>query len=143
MAVRLVRLLPRFTIVEWFVVLVVCGILSTFAYDDLQARLGARDGRTDGDADVAADTLRLKHAGKPPHCRNHMTAIFQERFSVSLEYIGGCCPSSYRRAYNSAYNDRMHTAIQIRDPTFDPVASYNEVREFAMARQEADRNARE
>ena len=133
---------PRFTLVEWFVVLAMCGILSMFAHDEIQARVGARDGRIDGTADVAADTLKLKHARKPPYCRNQMIAIFQERYGVALEFVGGCYPSSYRSAYNAAYNERMHLAIQLREPTFDHITSYAEVRELAEERQEEERNAR-
>jgi hypothetical protein len=135
------RLNMRFTFVEWGVILIVCGIVSMFAFDELQARNGARDGRIDADADILAGTLQLKYAGKPPLCRNEMIAIFQERFGVSLEYIGGCCPFPYRSAYNSAYNDQMYAAIQLRAPTFDRAASYSEVRKLAEARREEERNA--
>ena len=136
------RFNKRFTFVEWSVILIACGVLSVFALDELQARNGARDGRIDADADILAGTLQLKYAGKPPLCRNEMIAISQERFGVSLEYVGGCCPFPYRRAYNSAYNDQMYAAIQLRDPTFEPAASYREVRELAEARREEERNAR-
>jgi len=136
------RLLPRFTIVEWLVVLAVCGLLSTIAYDEIQARLGACDGRNDADADIAANTLGLKFAGKPPYCRKQMVAIFQEQYGISLEYIGGCCPSSYGMAYNSAYNDRMEATIRLRDPDFDPDTVFTSVRDLAEARHKAERNAR-
>jgi hypothetical protein len=137
------KLLPRLTIVEWLAIFAMMGFFSTFAYDERQARLGARDGRKEADVDITAGALKLKCAGKPPYCRDHIVAIYQERYGISFEYVGGCCPSSYRSAYNRAYNDRMHMAIRRIESDFDPVAAYHGVYKLATARREAEWNSRQ
>ena len=137
------RLLPRFTIVEWLVLLVIGGMLSTFAYDEVQARLGTRDGLKDAEADIAAGSFKLKFAGLPPFCRNQMKEVFRERYGITLEYIGGCCPSSYRRDYNAAYNERMQNELVTRFPDFAKDTVYEGVRQEAARRHEAERNSRQ
>ena len=127
--------------VEWFVVLAVCILLSTFAYDELQARMGSRDGRNDAAADIASESLKLKYAGKPPYIRQQVIDIYREQYGISLEYVGGCCPSQYRMAYNSAYNNRMNAAIESRHPNFDHARVANEVRAIAEAKYDAQWNA--
>jgi hypothetical protein len=124
-------------------VLFICGLLSTLAYDELQARIGARDVRNDADTDIAGNVRKLKYSGKTPYCRMHMVAIYEERYDISLEYVGGCCPSPYRSAYNSAYNEGMYAAIRIRDPEFDPSRAYEEVRDVAGARFDVEWNDRQ
>jgi hypothetical protein len=138
-----VRLLPRFTIVEWLVLLVIGGMLSTFLLEELGGRLGSRDGVKDAETDIAAGSLKLKFAGKPPYYREQMKAIFRERYGVTLEYIGGCCPSSYRRNYNAAYNDQMQKAAVLRFPDFAIDTVYASVREEAKRRRDAGRNTRQ
>ena len=131
------RLVPRFTIVEWLVLLAIGGLLSTFVYDEVQERLGARDGLNDAESEIASGELKLKFAGKPPYCREHMEAIFRERYGITLEYVGGCCPSPYRRGYNRGYDDRMLQAIRLRIPGFTVGPAYESVRADADKRQEA------
>ena len=137
------RLLPRFTIAELLVLLVIGGMLSTFLLEEVGGRLGSRDGVKDAETDIAAGSLKLKFAGKPPYCREQMKAVFRERYGVTLEYIGGCCPSSYRRNYNSAYNDQMQKAAVLRFPGFAMDTVHASVREEAERRHDTERNVRQ
>ena len=125
------RLLPRLTIAELLVLLVIGGMLSTFLLEEVGGRLGSRDGVKDAETDIAAGSIKLKFAGKPPYYREQMKAVFHERYGVTLEYIGGCCPSSYRRMYNAAYNDQMQKAAVLRFPDFAIDTVYSSVREEA------------
>ena len=136
------RLLPRFSLVEWFVILAICGWFSTFAYEELLARRGARDGHLDADADIALNSLKLKYAGKPPYFRDQMVAIYRDRYEISLEYIGDCCPSSYRNSYNRAYNERMMMVIKDRYPDFDSDETYESNIDLAEKRHRAEWDAR-
>ncbi len=136
------RLFPRFSIVEWLVLLVIGGLLSTFAYDELQARLGTRDGLRDAETDIASGTLKLKFAGLPPFCRAQMKAVFHERYSVTLEHIGGCCPSPYRTHYNAAYNEQTQKELVVRFPDFANNTVYDSVRQEAERRHAAELKAR-
>ena len=128
---------------EWLTLLVIGGLFSTFVYDDVQARLGSRDGLKDARTDIAAGSLKLKFAGLPPYCREQMKAVFGERYGVTLEYIGGCCPSPYRTHYNAAYNERMQKELVVRFPDFDTSTVYESVRQEAERRREAEWNARQ
>ena len=136
------KLFSKLSIVEWLVVLVVCGLLLTITFDDVQARIGARDGRNDAVTDIAGNVLGLKYSGKPPACRRQMIAIYEERYGISLEFVGGCCPSAYDSAYNEAYNDRMYAAIRRNHPEFDPSRAYDDVRDVADSMLAAEWNAR-
>ena len=137
------RLFPRFSIVEWLVLLVIGGLLSTFAYDEVQALLGTRDGLRDAETDIASGSLKLNFAGLPPFCREQMKAVFRERYRVTLEYIGGCCPSPYRTHYNAAYNERTQKELVVRFPDFAKDTVYDSVRQEAERRHAAERKSRQ
>lgn len=137
------RFLPRFSVVEWLVLLVIGGLLSTLAYDGVQGLLGTRDGLRDAETDVASGALKLKVAGLPPFCREQMKSVFHERYGVTLEYIGGCCPSPYRTNYNAAYNERTQKELVGRFPDFANGAVYDSVRQEAERRHAAERKARQ
>jgi hypothetical protein len=136
--------MARFTLTQWLVLLAIGGLMSFFLYDIVQERIrtrtGARDGLQDAEVDVAGGQLKLMFAGKPPYCREQMKTIFRERHGVTLEFVGGCCPSAYRRAYNDGYNRRMEKAIEARTADFDLASAYDSAREEATKAYLAERN---
>ena len=140
------RFVHRLTAVKWLVLLAVGGFLSAFACnfvnDAVRCRQGARDGLDDAESDIAEGKLKLLIAGKPPCSREHVQLIFRERCNLMLEYVGGCSPSAYRRAYNSAYNERMGQAVQAQIPGFSIGSAYESVRQEADKRYEAESNRR-
>ena len=138
------RSMSRCTATHWLVLLAIGGLMSFFLYDTVQerirTRMGARDGLQDAEVDLAAGQLKLMFAGKPPSCREQMKTILRERYGVAIEYVGGCCPSEYRSAYNEAYNRRIDAALQSRAEGFNLALAYNNVREEAGKAYQGERN---
>ncbi|MBI3864075.1 MAG: hypothetical protein HY290_19505 [Planctomycetia bacterium] len=102
--------------------------IGSIAYEEYAALRAERDASSDAQADLATGVLRLKFGGKAQPWRSTEIRLFREREGIEIQFVYGCCPTTYQSRYARTYNDRVVRDIQMRKPSFSVNQIYGDAR---------------
>lgn len=125
----------RLTAAEWVLAVAILPIVFYFGFDIFVGYRGKREGIAAAQADLTAGRLGLKAGGLRRPWRASSVRLGKELYGIEIEYVCGCCPSTYQFAYMSAYNKQMMPHVAEAAPDF----TWQKLREKAEKEWSAER----
>ena len=107
----------RISAVDWIAILAMAATLGLLAEGYASPFFGARAGRHDAEADLAAGQPRILLGGRRRGLEE-LFAVAEERLGADVR-LTGCCPTTYRDAYRAAYHGRLAEEFRKTRPEFD------------------------